>query len=966
MANLAARVFLAALLPVLLLALLPASLYGQGGVLEVRLVSPALVEAEPGEIVTFAFRVANRAETEEEFGERLLLPPGWRLVTPLFEFVLGPGRETTRLVTLQVSRTAPAGNYALDYTVTGRRDYGLRDAAVIRLAVRPVYDLTLVLEGRGPEQVVAGEPFTFRARLLNRGNADLSVAMTAVLPAGGQVTVSPASFALPGGESRLLEITAAADPAEHRLRRHHLRLDAHTDIEVAGRPVSARLSVPVEVVPLVSGEDMYWRYPLEFTTRLGGDGDDHALQFGLQGAGYLDEQGRRRLDFFLQAPDRQELGVLGRRDEYWARYGEPGFTVKAGDQGYGLSPLTSWFRYGRGLGVDLHPPDRRLGAGLYHVQDRWRLQTRKDTGGYLSFSPLPRAALRLNLLNQEYDPWQDEPSAREKLVSLQGDFTLGEKDLLEAEIGRSESDRPQDGADSAWRLAYSGETAADTRYSLSGRRAGPDYAGRYTDSALYTATVSFPLAKATRSTRGHFTYSRYERNLDLLPERGAAPREDLYQGGVSTRLPKRWQARLDYDFYQRRDGQAVPDYEIREHGLRLGLGRSAGPFSYRAEVRRAWTENLLTGDDHHGWNYNLYATYRPRRTLYLSLHGGFGDDESPGESRLLRRGRNLGGSLYWQASPDLAVSLNYSRYDQDYPDLPLRERVERDNYAAGLRYRLPNDHRLEVNVRRSEGNLQEAQTHYFATYTIPFSLPLGRRKTVGAVGGRVYLAGEPGEPGLADAVVYVDGTAARTDQAGNFIFQTLPPGEYELRVDELSVGLDYVPAQLSPGKATVTGGETGEVRIPLVRAGRLAGKVMIVPAGNNHHGSHLNGITPGNGGNGSLVIAGNGDNGSPDATAGNNHNGLGNILVELSRPDETRRTVSDRQGVFLFERLHPGEWDLKIYSHNLPDHHYLEAATETVAVSPGGEEEIIIRVLPRLREIRFVDLGRVGADPEEL
>jgi hypothetical protein len=918
--------------------------------IEVRPVSPELFEIEPGGVVSLAFRVANRGETEEEFIEELSLPAGWRLVMPMFEFILGPGREATRLALVQAGRDLPAGDYQIAYTVTSRRDYALADTAVVRAALRPVYNLSLLLEGQAPGQVIAGEPFKLRVRLINEGNVDLAVTMDARISGEGRVNVAPASFTLERGKTRLLEVTAHADPAEHRLSRQHVRLEALTGLRAHGRHIAARLSVPIEVVPLVAGQDMYHRYPLEFTGYLASNDDDFGLQIGLKGAGYLDENRQRRLDFLLRIPDGHERGVFARRDEYRVSYGEPGYSVKAGDQAYVLSQLTSWHRYGRGLGIDLHQPGSAMGAGIHHVQDRWSMQQRKDTGGYLAYSPAPWAALRLNLLTLGLESWREKPAARDNLASLQGDFKLREQDQLEAEIGYSSGERKEAGSDAAWRLAYTGQAFEEVRYAFSSRWAGPDWAGRYPDSALHSGTVSFPLARALR---GNIAYSRYERNLDLDPARGSAFRENLYNSGVTVTLPQRWRASLNYEFYDRRDALPEIDRAFQEHGARLGLGRSTGFFSYQAEVRRGWADDKSISERSDGWNYNLNLTYQPSRALALSFHGGFGDDEAPGESRLLRRGRNLGGNARWQATRDFSAHLRYTRYDLEYPDQPLRERAESDHFGAGFGYRLPNEHRLQFDIRHSDGNLRDSQTSYFATYSIPYAVPLARKSAVGALEGRVYRADQPGAPGVAGAVVYVAGTAARTDSTGRFVFRTLPPGDYEIRLDERSIGLESVPADLATRKVSVSGGRTAASDIAITRSSRLAGRITLVSVSEGKNGNG-----GGNGVNGNGYVSGNGNGKGNGST-------LGNLLLELSRPGETRRTVSDQHGEFLFERLHPGEWTLKVHDHNLPQNHYLEASTISVIVDAGKEKEVSIRVHPRLREIRFVDEGLISAMPPE-
>jgi hypothetical protein len=847
-------------------------------------------------------------------------------------------------VVVQAGSRAPAGTYEIGYHVKSPRDYALTDTASIQVILPAVYDLSLVVDGERPERVIAGELFEFNVRLINRGNADLPITIEGSLPGEGRVTAAPRSFPLAAGENRRIQVAARTDPERHTLHRQHLHLLAGASRQKHGRPVSARLSLLLEVVPLVSGGDMYRRYPVEVTGYLGGKDGDHSLQAGMKGSGYLDEARTRWLDFMLRAPDQYDAGALARRDEYRADYREPRFSVKAGDQSYALSKLTSWYRYGRGLGLDLHPPGHPVAAGMYHVRDRWRYQERHDTAGYIAFSPNAGSTLRLNLMTLDYESWNRRPASRDTIVSIEGGFDFRAEDHFEAEVGCSRSDPESPGSNTAWRSVCRGNLFKDVRYSLFGRRAGAGFAGRYDDTAHYSGTLTFPLARAIH---GHLSYSRYESNLEERPERGAAARENLYQAGIRIKMPKQWALNLDVDLYDRRDAQPVPTEAFQERGIRVGAGRSAGSFSYRAQVRRVRTRDHLAGETHGGWNYDFFTTCMLNRTLFLSFTGSFGDDRSPEDSRLLRRGRNLAGSIRWQPNPDFSAYLNYSRYDQDDIDRPYRERVESDTYRAGLTYRLANNHRVGFDIWRSRGYLGDSRTAYFLKYTIPLSLPLGRKKSVGALAGRVYRSNQPDNPGVEGAVVYVDGAAARTDPSGRYCFQTLPPGDYTIQLDERTVGLDSIPLEMSSTSATVVGAETAEADIALTKAGVLSGRILIVPGNGNTQSNHLVGFVD------HRVHRG------KDRDDG----GLGSILVEMSRSGQTRRTVTRQNGWFTFERLQPGNWTLRVYHHHLPKHHEVENPGRTVSINPGEAKKIIIKVIPRRRKIRFIDRGVVRGLP---
>ncbi|MFO7577196.1 MAG: carboxypeptidase regulatory-like domain-containing protein [Pelovirga sp.] len=908
--------------------------------LEVLLLTPQLQEIVAGEILTLSFRVTNRSDTAADFHDTILLPPGWRLVMPLFAFPLAAGEQVNRFAVVQAGRAAPAGAVTLEYRVRSLRDHAVRAQAAVQLFLPPNHDLQLFHAGPVPRQLIAGEPFHFEIQLTNRGNVATRVSLSARLAAGRDLALSPDAVFLAPGASRRITLTGRSDPQIRHLLRQHLHLEARAAAHGNDHPVGTRLSVPLDIIPLVAGEDSYQRFPLEFSTGFSGNSAEPELQLGLTGSGALDENGRHRLRFAIRAPDREGRGVLGRQAEYRVLYQQPAMSIRAGDHPWFLSPLTSSSRYGRGLGIDLQPLAHPISAGIYLAREQRAAEQRRDRGIYLGYQPLPEISLRLNYLLFNADNPQERQAARQHLVSLQGVALWRGSDRLEAEIARSSGRAPttrQGG--NAWRLDYRGQLLEQIRYSLLAQHLEPDYAGDNGDSAQFAGSLIFPLGKRLRGT---LSYRRYLRNLAAQPDRGAANREHFYQAGVRVRLAHSWDLDLGYDYYDRDDALFAGAAHFRERRLRIGLGGSSGALSYRAEMRQSWSENLLSERRSADRNGSLSASWRPDRRFYLTLHGSFGAARVPSDSRLLRRAHSLGGSAAWHPNDAVAVTLHYSRNVMETLDSPWHDHNRSDSLGASIMYRLPNRHRLTFDLRWTGQDLDAGRTSFSAVYVIPWQLPLYRRPSAGSLAGRVYRADLAGQPGVAGALVHTRGTATRTDRNGHFRFRSLPPGDYQLSIDESAVGLDLVASHPEPRSVTVAGGRDQQVDLGLTRAGRLSGRLHKGPATPADVGTtHL----PGN--------AGAAGDGVP-----------GNLLVELSRHEETRRTISDDQGRFLFERLSPGTWTLTIYADNLSRHYLLEQNRIPVTIAPGADEDVRINILPRRRQIRFVDAGRILVTPQ--
>ncbi len=334
-------------------------LLAEGG-LEVESLTPSLRETAPGHIITLSFRVTDLSdrEKETEFLEEIQLPDGWRNIIPMDTFRLTPRERTSRMVAFHVPGDARAGGYEIIYSVTSEREYALTDSATARVEVLPIKKMEFLLE-EAPERVIAGQKYQIKTHLINSGNASLKVNLRVESAAGYPAAISPQKLDLLNpGQSVPIKITVNSDPAEKRPYTHRVMLIAEAQ-EINDKKVIAQKRIGVDIIPRVTGEPMEIMYPVRFSTILAREKDSReaesnfGFQFELEGDGYLDEEKTRRLDFLFRGPDMRDegiRGIFGQRDEYGAGYTTPDFSLQLGDRHYSLSPLSSWRRYGRGLG----------------------------------------------------------------------------------------------------------------------------------------------------------------------------------------------------------------------------------------------------------------------------------------------------------------------------------------------------------------------------------------------------------------------------------------------------------------------------------------------------------------------------------------------------------------------------------------------------------------------------------------
>ncbi|MPM62004.1 hypothetical protein SDC9_108869 [bioreactor metagenome] len=383
------------------------------------------------------------------------------------------------------------------------------------------------------------------------------------------------------------------------------------------------LSVTTGIVSQHAKIDLYHRIPASLTLKSMGrrdTKDSDGFDIELEGRGTLEEGGRRWIDFSLRGPDTHEKGLYGERDEYYINYFDPDLDFRLGDQSYGLSHLTSYSRYGRGIEAFYHPENSFYGLGTYYVKNRFTTPDWEESGVYIKGAFSPQAQWKLNYLQKEWDRHEKRGSkTTDDIYSIEGTFVPAKNTRLSLEYARGERSE-ENGAgkieDDAYRVNLSG-LAGTTRYSFVKTHAEPDFYGYYNDSDYMATSVSFPLfgqksSLVANRTRGFLAYSTYETNLDKRLDKGdISAKETLFQAGINHSLSNGWYAQLAYDNFSRKDRFFPSEYDTKEKAYRFSLGRSTEKFNYRVEARTL-TNTIYSPMKavHHGITVSTYRTYR--------------------------------------------------------------------------------------------------------------------------------------------------------------------------------------------------------------------------------------------------------------------------------------------------------------------------------------------------------------------
>ena len=926
---------------------------GKGHDVEVRAVAAKLLECEPGRILVASFVVTNTGANAEEFIETLDLPENWQIVTAPISFILEPRQSRARVIAFHVPLGAPAGRYDVTYSVRSQRDYAIQDTDTVAVVVLPTKKLALMLEYK-PHSVIAGDQYEVTFRVINQGNSESAVRIQCTSDQDYPVRLSADEAVLASAGTLVVTATVktdrnAAGPIKNILQIRAWEADADKDKDLAA------LTVLVDVIP-ISGYtiDPYLRLPTKFKFTATNQASDTGFQAQFAGRGAIGDSGNASVDFLLRAPDIQDISFYGERDEYRLNYYSPGLDLLSGDQTYALSPLTEYYRYGRGLGVN-YGRGRGVGAGAFFLTSRWSSPEEREFGAYVSGRTSDRAQWKINLLNKNAS---GASGFSDKLWSAQADLRPYDDAQLELEYGRCTSDRGGQSTDDAYRASLTG-TLGESSYTFETIHAGPDYFGYYSDSDFANGTVTFPIAGGLRA---YMSAQKWKQNLRLDPSRHTAPSETFYQAGVRYMWSSGSQASLDYNFFSRRDLLHPSGCNFKEAAVRAGYGRSFGKSAVQLHLESGTQRDLVTNRTLSANRYSLYFYIRSSDRQYFTAYAEVGDRRIE-SSHLLGNVNTVGASAFWKPLDNLSLRLHYATHGLGQSKL---SRIDQLYFTA--QYGRPDEVHWDLRFRRVDRSLTGSDSGIMVSWVIPWGIPVGKKKDLGTIRGKVYDADDPARPGMPRAVVSVNGAAAVTDEKGEFVLRNIPPGVCPLVVDRNSIGLDRIAGIKLPVVVDVKAGEPANVEIPVTRPSSLVGDVVVFAS----RADHLDSEARGDG----IFVEGSGENGSaggyqPRTGSGPDQDGLleagrlGNVLVELTGDSEVLRRLTDDTGKFAFEDLTPGIWKLKVYDYNLPMLHRLDSPDRELHLAPGSKKEIVVRILPVRRPVKIIQRGTIASDEGE-
>ena len=916
----------------------PSKLFAEQNIARITLTSSKIQETEPGKIITASFLVYNQRAFKEEFLEELALPEGWQVITPFPEssFTLRPREQQLRIVSFSVPKFTPAATYTASYVVKNRKEERLYVREDFQVLVRAVTELELMVEEK-PDIVIAADTYKVKLRLVNKSNAQVLLNINVKSVPEFPLKLEPTQATLEPNKSQVLMLEVKTDKKLTRSVDNILTISAQTE------DAKTRLekTILVKVFSRITGKlDPFHRIPAQIklsalSEKLSGQEHTWRFQEELSGSGSLDEKGTQRVDFLLRGPDLRKIGPYGQPDQYYLNYFSRLADFHLGERSYTVSPLLEQYKYGRGLEFDLHPS--RLGLGAFYLEDEWSTPHEQHNAGYISYRLKDGLTLRGNFLQKK----QDATGYDDEIYSIEA--LLKQKELLnlDLEYGQGLSKRKgQRLKDSGLHIDMYGKIPTrqnasswdNINYCLEYVHAGPRFFGYYNDVESSTISTDIPLS---RKLRANLYYQNLRDNLDLDIEKAISDRQNHAKAGLVYNFSPDINLSLDFEDFRKEDKLLPQDYNFMERICSIGIGwtRILGKFGLQGFFEKGRFKNRLANTQKFTQRQRLYFSFNPTPKQSYSLFTEMGNDKFTDDPK---KKKDFGFQALWRIFDFLHLSLSFEK--MQYTFLGQEEQTRIISRAT---YYLPNKHSFEISNSwlklKREGT---EEMSFLLTYTIPWDIPVGKKKGIGILRGKVFDV-EKGKP-IPNAILTVADATAVTGLDGGFIFPALKVGVHSLWVEKRSVGLKRVTTQKTPLTVEIKEGKTTKVNIGLISASRVSGYIKLF--------GYKQKLSP-------EELA------SPDEKIGIGElmeiGRAANVLVEISREDEFFQQTTDSEGKFSFDNIRPGKWTLLVNEEGLASDYSIEKSEYEIEIKPGEEKEILIKALPRLRHIRILEKGEL-------
>lgn len=863
------------------------------------------LQADPGSVVTAAFRIENRGDTAHVVHPTTDAPPEWSLAASPSAVEVAPGGAEMWLLSLSVPPGAPVQRDPVQLHAEAASVPSAGDSALVHVQVRAVRSLRIsVLEA--PTRTISGQTYGVRVAVTNAGNVPTRVCLDAESARSSRLRLDSSAVSLSPTETSELHGTVEAahvsrDVKDHLTFRAHPNPRSPTSLKCGPSDSTATARRSVAIIPASGTVDARrYRFPASVRLQTTGNAQGQGGQIELRGEGDLFGDESHQIEFFIRGPEQSRATTFGRQEVYRSTYRTDAWTVRAGDQIYSTTPLVAPRRRGMGGEVRHQGADWTVGA-YAHTSRRGLFGSQVAT--YARYAPHTRASLTASVLHKR-------GYAEGTAAAIEGSLRPWKNASVTVEGGLGQSPR---GLGSGLRAELSGS------HDWGNYRLQHLVADGAFPSVRRGERRSHMQARLRLTDRAYLFGNAHLQRRSSFSSIVAATYRDVRLGGFmrGTLGANRWSIRLS---------GADDRTPFRDRQFARLRGRLQTELLSLHTTLEAGQSALREG---------AFAPYHSLRgQLSLRLSGqqvnGFVKHTRSGNAGSSGSQLSVGLSSRVQIGSRTHLSVEAEWRNLTAGRLPPRRRASLD-----LQHELPFGHTVSASGRFVDGALFRGprEPEFRVSYDVPFDLPLGRDADQEVITGRVVDA-ETGV-GVSEVLVHLGQERQVTDENGRFSFPSPQTGTAYLRVDRSTLDRDRVPMLDLP--MTVSPSEDGsDIVVPLQERASLTVQV------NEYGYSDLRA---------KLREA------APDSLGG-----LERLIVEAVDDVGRERRLTGVRGQASFQALRPGTWTIRLVDPQLPKKKVIEQNTYEVTLKSGEQAQLEIRVLPKRRNIEVQEGGSLKLD----
>ncbi len=877
----------------------------------------------PGGHITLFFDVKSSSSLPDSLREEIQLPEKWRLLSQRRPARTAGDRSVRYFYVIGAPAGCISGDYHVKFAVhTGDVQTGAVHTGDVHTGDVPVSTQVTLTIGQvrnielfvvtQPEFIREGDTLRLTYLIRNSGNnpekfllksdhgivENAADSLTLEPGAGTNVTVSQI---IPGTDNNAWQASS----------------NLSLFMKGGGEPVYSVTSIPV-FSSKVRKIDRYFRFPVEvggaylsyrYGGRRYGGRQVTAYQYQATGKGFVDQKDRHYIDFTLRGPNQFVFPAVGTYDQYSLDYSwRKRLFVSAGDYVLQLNNLMEFGRFGRGLRVEQQ--FKKVAYTIFYQKARFFMNQKDAFGGKFLFKIDEKANVGLhyaskNVIFHDRQFWSH-------MTGLAAQVHTREFNL-ESELSAGQAMGKTDyGAFLRLQLAKKWiSLTSNVIY------AGKHFYGFYNNSRLFNNNIGFNITRTLTIGAGN-NFSDVNPSLDANLY-SVSPKDRSYMGYVSYQPDQRNRFFLFYSTVERKDRQEPASFHYSENFSNFSYNLTAKKFTLFYQGRYGYSKNHLAPDND-GRNESFSNLAQPAVRLFPWIWlGGYFEHQHTSKFSASGTVENLffyGGNARVNIKRNLYASLMYrNNYAPDelyirrsFLDASVMLDLKRHVFTfSGGRSYIPNLNNTDQNT-----------LFFNVKYALRLNVPLGRKKNIGTVKGKLTGLGYRKQGNL----IQLGSHKFMTDSTGMFTFEGVAPDRYYLSITQNESRSDgVVPVVRMPMLVDVRSDSLSTIEIPLTRTGSIAGRIEFLKAKQNGLSSVLT-EKP------SVLVKLNGENGS--------------YLTELND-----------KGEFSFREIRPGAWEISVFIPGSQDRFVVEESNRQLNVETDKTLDLTFRIRPNEKRIHF-------------